>query len=103
MAKKIIWTFSAQNDRKEIFLYWNKRNGSNAYSLKLNQLFIQASELLSIHSLTGRPTTIEDVRVKIVRDYLMVYRSTNAEIQILAIFDSRQNPDLLEDILSSSL
>ena len=103
MAKKIIWTVSAQFDRKEIFAYWNEKKKSKTYSIKLNQLFIEATELLALHPLTGRSTTIENVHVKIVRDYLMVYKNTDLEIQILAIFDSRQNPDLLEDILESSL
>lgn len=103
MAKQIIWTLSAQLDRKEIFLYWNKRNKSNTYSLKLNQLFIEATELLALHPLTGRMTNIQNVRVKIVRDFLMVYTFTDSVIQILAIFDSRQNPDLFEDILESGV
>lgn len=103
MAKKIIWTVGAQFDRKEIFTYWNERNKSKSYSFRLNQLFIEATELLVLHPLTGRLTTIENVRVKIVRDYLLVYRNTEIEIQILAIFDSRQNPDSFENILTLPL
>ncbi|MBK9257127.1 MAG: type II toxin-antitoxin system RelE/ParE family toxin [Saprospiraceae bacterium] len=103
MAKKIIWTVSAQFDRKEIFAYWNERNKSKTYSLKLNELFIEATELLALHPLTGRSTTIENIRVKIVRDYLMVYKNTESEVQILAIFDSRRNPDLFEEQIVSSL
>lgn len=103
MAKQIIWTLSAQLDRKEIFLYWNKKNKSNLYSLKLNKLFIEATELLASHPQTGRSTNIQNVRVKIIRDFLMVYSFTDTDIQILAIFDTRQNPDIFEDIVLSAL
>ena len=103
MAKKIIWTVSAQEDRKSILLYWNKRNKSNAYSLKLNKLFIEATEILALRPLTGRLTNLKDIRVKIVIDYLLVYKHSDTEILVLAIFDSRQDPDLFENILKSSI
>ena len=91
----------AQNDRKEIFYYWNNRNKSNIYSIKLNRLFIEATELLAIHPVTGRRTSIENIRVKIVRDFVIVYRSSESELQVLSIFDTRQNPDALEEIVES--
>ena len=84
-------------------MYWNKKNKSNLYSLKLNKLLIEATELLASHPLTGRSTNIQNVRVKIIRDFLMVYSFTDTDIQILAIFDTRQNPDIFEDIVLSAL
>jgi toxin YoeB len=68
MAKKIIWTLKAQQERKEILHYWRIRNQSNSYSKKLNELFKQSILLVSTHPNIGRPTDIEDVRVKLVRD-----------------------------------
>ncbi len=47
MAKEIVWSLKAQNNRKEIFTYWNNRNKSNLYSLKLNSLFIDAATLIA--------------------------------------------------------
>jgi len=38
MAKQVIWSLRAQNDKKEILDYWRQRNKSNAYSKKLNEL-----------------------------------------------------------------
>ena len=38
MAKTIVWSFRAQDDRKMIFKYWDKRNKSRFYSIKLNKL-----------------------------------------------------------------
>lgn len=93
MAKKITWTFRAQQDRKEILHYWKKRNQSNTYSKKLNQLFKQAIALVSTHPKIGRSTDIENVRVKLVRNYLIFYEEAADAIFILSIWDSRRNPE----------
>jgi toxin YoeB len=93
MVKKIIWTLRAQQDRKEILHYWRRRNQSNTYSKKLNQLFKQAVLLVATHPHIGRPTDIENVRVKLVRDYLIFYQESEENIFVLSIWDSRRNPD----------
>lgn len=93
MAKKIIWTFRAQQDRKEVLHYWKKRNQSNTYSKKLNQLFKQALSLVSAHPKIGCFTDVENVRVKLVKDYLNFYEEAADAIFILSIWDSRRNPE----------
>ena len=47
MAKEIIWSETAQKDRKEILLYWKNRNKSSTYSKKLNILFDDAAEIIA--------------------------------------------------------
>ena len=72
MAKlKIIWTEKANLERKEILDYWRHRNKSKSFSLKLNHLFIDQLKLLSSNPNLGRKTRFENVRVKIIRDYLL--------------------------------
>lgn len=93
MARKIIWSIKAQDDRKDILQYWKNRNKSNVYNKKLNDLFKQAITFLSNHPYIGRPSEIDSVRIKIVRDYLVVYEVANEAIVILAIWDGRRNPD----------
>ena len=74
MAKQVIWSHRAQADRKEILAYWRKRNKSNVYSIKLNELFNEAVRLISEHPRIGKETNKEHVRIKVVRDYLLIYR-----------------------------
>jgi addiction module RelE/StbE family toxin len=93
MAKQIIWSLKAQDDRKEIFTYWNNRNKSKAYSKKLNELFKEGIKLISRFPQIGRPTEIENVRIKVIRDYLIVYEETPDQIHILTIWDGRRDPD----------
>ncbi|MEY8761072.1 type II toxin-antitoxin system RelE/ParE family toxin [Chryseobacterium tongliaoense] len=87
MAKrKVIWTFQANTERKEILEYWILRNKFKTFSIKLNKLIISTIQLLTEHPTIGRRTTIENVRVKIVRDYLIFYEFSKSELIILYFF-----------------
>ncbi|SFT54396.1 toxin YoeB [Algoriphagus locisalis] len=92
MAKKVVWTEKAELDRKEILSYWKGRNKSNAYPIKLNELFKEATRLIQSNPQIGKLSNNQSVRSKIVKDYLMFYEEYPNEIVILAIWDNRQNP-----------
>lgn len=102
MAKRIIWSKRAQNDRIAIFTYWNKRNKLKVYSKKLNGLFKEAVKLISEYPQIGKPTDNIHARVKIVSDYLIFYEmDKKGQLLILTIWDSRQNPKRLKTILKT--
>ena len=97
MVKRIIWSKRAQNDRLEIFKYWINRNKSKKYSEKLNTLFKEAVKLISDYPKIGKLSDDKNVRLKIVRDYFIVYEMDNEnQLIILAIWDVRQNPKKLK-------
>jgi addiction module RelE/StbE family toxin len=81
MAKQIVWSHRAQRDRKEILNYWRVRNKSNTYSKKLNQLFKESIKIITDFPQIGKLTDIANIRIKIVKDYLILYEET--EMQIL--------------------
>ena len=91
MARQIIWTDSAQIERREILMYWIQRNKSNVFSRKLNKLIVSAIKEISKNPTIGRKTNIEWVRVKIVRDYLLFYSISPKSIFILSIWDGRRD------------
>ena len=95
MAKEVIWSPLAKRKRREILEYWIEHNKSKTYSLKLNELFKQAEQLISERPNIGKPTSDKHVRFKIVRDYLIFYEQVDEKIYILTIWDSRQDPDKL--------
>lgn len=101
MAKQIIWSKLAHQDRYNILEYWIKRNKSTLYSKKLNQIFIGAADLISKHPKIGKQTELAGIRYKIVRDYLFTYRETTEYIEILTIWDSRQDPENFERIIKT--
>ena len=91
-ARKIIWTQKAIQSRKSIFQYWNTRNKSTLYSKKLNKLFTEALVLVSKFPVSPITSQIDNVRLKLVGDYQIIYEITETEIIVHYIWDSRQNP-----------
>jgi plasmid stabilization system protein ParE len=93
MATKVVWSVRAQRERFEILEYWVNRNKSKTYSRKLYQLFRIGMKKVSEMPESGIPTGNPDVRIKIVKDYLIYYHITASKtIEVLTIWDSRRNP-----------
>jgi len=99
MAKQVVWSLRAQTDRKEILNFWILKNKSNTYSKKLNELFKESIRIIADFPQIGKCTNDANTRVKIVKDYLIIYEETLDQILILTIWDSRQDPNRLEKIL----
>ena len=91
MARQIIWTLSAHDERIKILEYWVRRNKSKVFSKKLNKLIVTAIKEVSKNPSIGRKTDFANVRVKIVRDYLIFYEVTPKAIYILSIWDGRRD------------
>src|SRR5437016_5329886 len=89
--KKIVWTLRARRDRLLILEYWTERNQSPAYSEKLLKLFHSSAEMLTNNPFIGRTTTKKDIRIKVIRDYLMFYRISKDSIYILFIWGGRRD------------
>ena len=98
MAKrKINWTEKANFERKEILEYWINRNKSKTYSIKLNKLFIETMKRVANYPEIGRKTDFdENVRLKIVRDYLMFYEYDEKQIKVLSVWDGNRDMRKLE-------
>jgi len=92
MDRRIVWTIEARNSRKNIFEYWNQRNKSKFYSKKLNVLFKESLQLVSVFPDSGIPTQFKDIKLTIVSHFEIIYKVTQSEIVVLDIWDSRQNP-----------
>jgi plasmid stabilization system protein ParE len=99
MVKKVIWSLRAQSDRKNILEYWRQRNKSDSYSKKLDDRFREAINIIKDFPQIGKLTDDQKARVKVVKDYLLIYEDAVDTIIILTIWDSRQDPGKLEKIL----
>ncbi len=93
MARKVIWSIEATIEKDQILGYWFKRNKSKSYPKKLNLLFHQATKWLLKNPLLGRRTSVENVRVKRVKDYFLFYKFDEKNIYVLTIWDTRRNPE----------
>ena len=92
MAWRIVWTENADTDRQEIFDYWINRTNSLTYSKKLHRLIKENTKLISQYPYIGRLTDEDNIRVKIIGDYLLFYEISVTHIIILKLWDSRRNP-----------
>ena len=98
MVKEIVWSKRALAERFQILEYWINRNKSSRFSEKLDNIFLQKIELLTLHPFIGKRTTSENIRIKIVRDYLIFYEILETQIHILSVKDGRQNPKKFKNI-----
>lgn len=53
----------------------------------------ESLKLICKHPFIGKPTNKENVRVKILKAYLIIYEITPKAIVVLSVWDSRQNPE----------
>lgn len=96
VKRKIIWSFRAKSDLYSILEFYYKRNGTKRYSKKLNTSLRKSIKLLEKQSEIGLNTDIVNVRVLIKGCYCVFYEVQNETIEIITIWDGRQDPDKLE-------
>ena len=96
--KEVIWSSRALADRTAILQYWIDRNKSKSYSEKLFSQFIQATEIISLYPKIGTPTNFDNVRFKVISNYLLFYEESSTRIEILLVWDARQDPKKLQNI-----
>ncbi len=89
--KKIIWSYKAKIEFRKILEFFNERNGSETYSLKL---LLETEDLLvtlAKSELIGRLTSNEKTRVIPLKTYLIFYEINKDSIEILSFWDNRQD------------
>jgi len=89
--KRIIWSARASRELKQILEYFNQRNKSSRYSLKLLNEIEYLTNNLSENELIGRLTTNKITRVIPMKVYLILYEIRQDQIQIVSFWDNRQD------------
>lgn len=93
VSREIRWTITATRDKLSIFEYWTDRNKSTVYAEKLELLFNETMKVAAIFPFSGINTDIRDVRIQVVKDFKLVYRIREEYLEILKVWDTRQNPE----------
>ena len=92
MAKrKIVWSKEAKNDLIEILNFYNERNGSPKYSIKLNNRINKSLQLISKYPNIGTESDYQSVRVIITGDYQIIYEIFDQLILVIMLWDCRRN------------
>ena len=99
--RKIIWSRTAYLQRKNILLYWVDKNKSNIFSIKLLKQTQKATKQLAQFPYLGKVTDIENVYCFAMGNYNLYYTfSSELDIQIVTFWDNRQNPEILNVLIS---
>lgn len=101
MAKRtVIWTATAARQRREVFRYWTKRNGSTRYAEKLIQFTARHIQVIISHPESFKLTTYPDTRESAMGHFSIYYKLTNESLIITAFWDHRQDPKALLEVIS---
>ncbi|MCT3925085.1 type II toxin-antitoxin system RelE/ParE family toxin [Elizabethkingia anophelis] len=95
-ARKIIWTQKANIERRDILEYSIDRNKSKKFSIKLNKLIVGTIKQIAENRGIGRKTNLENIRVKIIRDYLLFYEFDESYLKVLTLWDGRRDENSLQ-------
>lgn len=96
VKRKIIWSPRAKLDLVNILEFYITRNGTKTYSLKLNAAIRSSIRLLEKHPEIGVKVDIKNVRNLIQGDFSIFYEIKSDTIEIITVWDSRQDLDKLE-------
>jgi len=91
MVRTIVWTGLAEIAFKETLQYFNDRNKSNHYSIKLSKAIKSELQLLSNHPNLGLSTSIKNVRYLISGNYKIFYEIKATQIVVLMVWDARMD------------
>ncbi|HEY9221336.1 MAG TPA: type II toxin-antitoxin system RelE/ParE family toxin [Lutibacter sp.] len=91
VRKKIIWSPRAKIELKITLEYFNKRNGSTNYSLRILKEIEDLTKTLSKSEFIGRLTSNKTTRVIPMKHYLLFYEINSGKIEIVSFWDNRQD------------
>lgn len=96
MVGEIVWTLRAKEELFEILEYWNERNGTSSYSLKLNSLILVNLQKLIKQPKIGKDTNIKNVRVQRVNKYYLYYEMLENDLYVLSVRHEKRNTETLD-------
>lgn len=99
VERAIIWTDTAQKQRRLILLYWTKRNKSTVYAEKLLDQIAHHTKLLALYPEAFPATDYLDTRVSSIGHFSLFYQVSQKQIIITGFWDNRQDPSELVRLL----
>jgi len=99
MELDVKWSNRAEREFDKILNYWNDRNGSKLYSLKLINLVNESIKKLTQFPESGQQTDNLFIRYKIVKDYFLYYSFDESTLYIVDVCDMRRNPEYIKSLI----
>jgi hypothetical protein len=95
----IIWTKTADLQLVGILEYWLNRNKSNIYPKKILKSITNTTSKIIDNPFLFKATSLKDIRVAIIGNFSLFYKTSENHIIVLAFWDNRQDPKKLLKIL----
>ena len=97
MAERIIvWSSKAKIDLINLYEFYNYRNKSKTYSLKLHRKIQKEIKLLLKQPEIGKKTNKIGVRGLLIDNLYLFYKIFQEHIVVLAVWENSQNPSKLK-------
>jgi len=92
VQREIKWSHNALNDKLSIFEFWFEKYRSVEYPLRLEDEFYQITQLLREFCDLGKLFPESNNRFILKDHFQIIYTINDEYIEILHIWDTRQNP-----------
>ena len=93
VKRKIVWSFQAKEQWKEVLRFYTKRNGSAYYSRRLNERLLGVLARIRDWPEMGEVTDNENYRRHVVEYFAVFYWIKDDGIEIAEIRDARQDAE----------
>jgi len=91
-GKQIIWSTLAQEELLAILEFYALQNGNSNYSIKLLGEIEDLASTISRNELIGRLCSNKFTRMIPILSYIIFYEINYEKIEIISIWDNRQDP-----------
>ncbi len=98
----VLWTSTAVKQRNYVFEYWNERNKSNNFAIKLNNKINERVKLLKTNPKLGKKVDFVKTRSFSLGHYSILYQKIDSNIIITGFWDNRQDPKRLAKFLKNN-
>lgn len=91
--KRIVWSERAETEFRSVLEFYNERNGSTRYSLKIVGAVERLFWVLQKNNYLGRLSDNRKTRVINMDVFLVFYEISPHRIEIVSFWDNRQAPE----------
>ena len=92
MARVIEFSVRSTKQLQMILAFYDKRNGSDAYSRRLMQNLMEDLQLMAKMPLASSPSTRPDVRFFYLMGFTIIFRFNTKKLTVLSIRSSHCKP-----------
>ncbi len=92
VGRRLSWSPRARADIREIVAFYKKRNGSNAYGVRLKRMMLDSVRSYHANPELGQRHGTSGLRFLLCDHYRIFYRFDETMFEVVHVWDGRWNP-----------